>query len=98
MVAKSNTKPTEMAETKRFTIPDLGEWYTDQLAIDSWINNRSKAVQAQSLLCAKLQEREPLLEKRLAYVAQKRGISVDELRLQILEGKAQQLSREETDE
>jgi hypothetical protein len=86
---------TQMAETKRFTVPDLGEWYTDQLAIDSWINNRSKAVQAHSLLCAKLQEREPTIEKRLAYIAQKRGMTVEELRSQILSGKAQQPSRED---
>ncbi|NET09098.1 MAG: hypothetical protein F6K16_31220 [Symploca sp. SIO2B6] len=90
------TRIRPVAETKRFAVPDLGEWYTDLLSIDSWINNRSRAVQAQSLLCAKLQEREQLIEKRLAYVAQKRGITPDELRLQILNGTAQQPSREES--
>ncbi|HEY9609321.1 hypothetical protein [Allocoleopsis sp.] len=98
MRANSKQKLTGMAETKRFTVPDLGEWYTDQLALDAWINNRSKAVQAQSLLCAKLQEREPTIEKRLTYIAQKRGLTLDELRSQILAGKAQQLSRDEDGE
>ena len=95
MNTRTKRKLTDMAETKRFTVPDLGEWYTDQLALDAWINNRSKAVQAHSLLCAKLQEREPTIEKRLAYIAQKRGLTVDELRSQILSGKALQPSREE---
>ncbi len=95
MVATPERKLTEMAETKRFTVPDLGEWYTDQLALDAWLNNRSKAVQAQSLLSAKLQEREPIIEKRLSYIAQKRGLTPDELRSQILTGKAQQISRDE---
>jgi hypothetical protein len=98
MVAKPYRKLTPMAETKRFTVPDLGEWYTDLLAVDAWINNRSKAVQAQSLLCAKLQERETSIDKRLAYIAQKRGISPEELRTQIITGKAQQPSREEDEE
>jgi len=95
MVSTSQRKLTVMAETKRFTVPDLGEWYTDQLALDAWLNNRSKAVQAQSLLSAKLQEREATIEKRIAYIAQKRGITPEELRSQILAGKAQQISRDE---
>lgn len=98
MGTKPIDKVTKMAETKRFTLPDLGEWYKDQLALDAWINNRSIPIQAQSLLCAKLQEREPTIDKRMNYIAQKRGISADELRTQILSGKATQPSRDESEE
>ena len=79
----------------RLALPALGEYYDDILTIDAWINNRSKVVQGQNLLCAKLQEREERIEKRIKYLADKRGISSDEMRLQILMGRAQRMSMEE---
>lgn len=79
----------------RLALPALGEWYDDLLTIDAWINNRSKPQQGQNLLYAKLQEREPRIFERLKYLAEKRGISPEEMRLQILAGKAQRLSVEE---
>ena len=80
---------------RRFNIPALGEWYNDLLTIDSWINGRTKGGQAQSLLCAKLQEREPRIKERLQYLAQKRGITVEEMIALILSGKAEPLLVEE---
>ncbi len=83
---------------ERFSLPALGEWYEDLLTYDAWINNRSKATQAQSLLCAKLQEREERIYKRIAELAAKRGISLEEMKLQILTGKAQRMTVEDVEE
>ena len=85
-----------MAENKRLQVPALGEWYDDLLYIDAWINGRSKVLQAQNLLCAKLQERETRIKERIDYLAEKRKISSKELWLQILAGKAERLSPEES--
>lgn len=80
--------PPPMARKERFSIAPLGEFYMDVLTVDSWINARSRSIQATSLLCAKLQEREPRVRERIAYLAKKRGVSGDELWAQILQGKA----------
>lgn len=80
------------------TIPALGEWYRDLLAVDAWINARSKGMQANSLLSAKLQEREPRLRERIAYLARKRKISPDDLWSQILSGTASEITAEEANE
>ena len=69
-------------------LPPLGEWYYDLLTLDSWINDRTRGQHALSLLCAKLQEREPRIKERLEYLAKKRGITSDELWQQILAGTA----------
>lgn len=84
-----------MAKDRRLALPALGEYYNDILTLDAWINNRTRVTQAQSLLCAKLQEREIRIKERLEYIAKKRGITADELWESILEGTAEQL---ETDE
>lgn len=67
----------------------------DLLSVDAWINARSASAQANSLLCAKLQEREARIKERVAYLAKKRGISPEEMWIQILKGEADDLSPEE---
>lgn len=62
----------------RLQLPPIGEYYEDLLSADANINARSYGLQASSLLCAKLQEREAIIRKRVEYLAQKRGISIDE--------------------
>ena len=62
----------------RTVLAPVGEWYEDLLAADSTINSRSIATQGSSLLCAKLQERYPIIKERVEYLASKRGISFDE--------------------
>jgi hypothetical protein len=84
--------------SKRLQIPNLGEWYEDLLRVDSLINGRSMPVQGQSLLCAKLQEREENIRKRVTYLAAKRGISHDEMWRQMVSGEYVQISKEEIDE
>ncbi len=73
----------------RLTVAPLGEFYEDLLKIDSWINARTIASQANSLLCAKLMQRQVEIRDRVNYLANKRGISADELWAQILNGEAQ---------
>ncbi|HEY9658148.1 MAG TPA: hypothetical protein V6C65_06825 [Allocoleopsis sp.] len=84
-----------MPRRERFSIAPLGEFYTDLLTVDSWINARTNSTQANSLLCAKLQEREVKIKERVGYLAKKRGISPDEMWFQILKGEAEDLSPEE---
>jgi len=70
---------------ERFQI-QLGEYYADLLKLDAWVNGRTKSLQAGNLLGAKIQERESKILERIAYLAEKRGISPEELRKQILSG------------
>lgn len=84
-----------MAKDDRARISSLGEWYEDLLAIDSLINGRSQAQQAASLLCAKLQEREDKIRRRVRYLAAKRGITFEQMWLQLLQGEYRKLSDDE---
>jgi len=59
----------ENKRTSRLQIPNPGHYYSDLLNVDASLNNRSAPVQAQSLLCAKLQEREKLIKERVQYLA-----------------------------
>lgn len=78
-----------MPKVKRIALPPIGEYYSDMLLYDSFITGRSQSMQAASLLCAKLQEREQKIESRLVYLAEKRNIPVAELKKQIREGEIQ---------
>jgi len=64
----------------------VGEYYSYLLKWDAWINNRTKSAQASSLLCAKLQEREVKIFERLEFLAKLRSLSVEELKLTIVNG------------
>lgn len=72
--------------SKRIQIPFPGDWYFDLLTIDAAINGRSVPVQSQSLLCAKLQERETKIKERVQYMAEKRGISYEQCWRLLLSG------------
>ena len=69
----------------RLQIPYLGDYYDYLLKLDSAINARTRGIQAQSLLCAKLQEREAKIWERVDLLAELKGISRKEY-LQILLG------------
>ena len=84
-----------MARRERFSIAPLGEFYRDLLEVDAWVNARTASTQANNLLCAKLQEREDRIKERVAYLAKKRGITLDEMWMQILKGEAQDISPDE---
>lgn len=74
----------------RLVISPLGEFYEDLLKVDSWINARTIASQANSLLCAKLMQRQVEIRDRVTYLAAKRGISAEDLWTQILSGEAEE--------
>lgn len=87
-----NQRRKRMAKKKdrarRLMLAPIGEYYEDILLYDCFITGRQQGMQAASLLCAKLQEREGRIEGRLEYLAKKRGISVNDLKQQIREGDA----------
>jgi len=64
----------------------VGEYYVFLLKWDCWINGRSKSGQAGSLLCSKLQEREQRIIERLDFLARIRNMSVEELKMAIVNG------------
>lgn len=74
----------------RLVVSPLGEFYEDLLKVDSWINARTIASQANSLLCAKLMQRQVEIRDRVTYLATKRGISAEDLWTQILSGEAEE--------
>lgn len=79
----------------RTVLAPLGEYYEDLLAADSAINNRSMSQQGNSLLCAKLQEREEKIKTRVQYLANKRGISFDECWKMCVTGKLEKITPDE---
>ena len=80
---------------ERLVIAPIGEYYNDLLIVDSWIRDTTKSQQASSLLCSKLQEREERIKERIEYLAKKRGITSDELWVQILKGNARKIDADE---
>lgn len=82
-------------KSDRLQIPSLGEWYGDLLAIDARINDRSEPTQAHNLICAKLQDREPRIRARVEYLAQKRGLSMEEMWRQLVTGTYERITPEE---
>lgn len=72
--------------SKRLQVPNPGTFYLDLLTIDAAINNRTAPMQAQSLLCAKLQEREKLIRERVQYIADRDNKTFDEVWGELLHG------------
>ncbi len=70
----------------RIGMSSLGEYYEDILEIDARMNARSKAEQARTLVYAKIQEREGKVKERVQYLANKRGISFQEMWDMLLTG------------
>lgn len=82
----------------RLTVAPIGEWYEDLLTADSIINARSVSTQASSLLCAKLQEREPKIKERIEYLAKKRGLTYEDCWKLAVTGKLEKITPEEWSE
>ena len=79
----------------RLTLPSLGEWCHDLLMVDAAVSGRSPTIQLQYLGCAKLQEREARIRERVEYLANKRGISFDEMWRQLVTGKYSKITPSE---
>ena len=84
-----------MADPKRLMVAPLGEIYDNALEIEAFLKNRTKALEANSLLCARLMSRKEYRDNAIAYLAWKRGISADDMVKQILLGEAEHLTAQE---
>lgn len=71
---------------ERIRIASLSEYYGDLLKLDAWRCDRTKAEQAQVLVCSQLDAHKALIDEALAQAAKKRGLSPDEMRAKILAG------------
>lgn len=91
---KSTDKPGKPTDD-RLSVAPLGEPYMDRLEIEKFLKDSSVPQEAASLLRSKLMERESYREKLVGELAQKRGISFEQMVSDILTGKAQKLSKEE---
>lgn len=80
---------------KRFQVPYLGEYYSDELRIEAVLKNRTEPQEAQSLLCSTIMRRSEVRQKMIEVLARKRGITPDELRTQILSGNYEPLEPDE---
>lgn len=89
------TKTGHMAKDDRDIRFKLGEYYKDLLVTDGFLRGNSPTQQAESLLGAKLQEREEKIIRRVNYLAWKRGITPAQMWLDIQEGKAKSITPEE---
>ena len=69
-------------------VSPLGEAYTDDLIIEGYLNNLKTGQMLAALVREALTARGQQRQKQLEQLAAKRGISVGEMRLLILEGKA----------
>ena len=87
-----------MAKDDRLRVASVGEWYEDLLTIDAIVNGRTESQQASSLLCSKLQERQERIKERVRYLAAKRGVTFEEMWLQLLKGNYRKLTTEELQE
>lgn len=92
---EANMEAVMPRKDDRTVLSPIGEWYEDLLAADANINARSMSFQGSSLLCAKLQEREPLIRKRVEYLSKKRGISFDECWKLCVTGKLEKITPDE---
>lgn len=83
------------SKEQKLAVATLGEYYLDALKVEAFLKERSLDQEANSLLCAKLYERTEARGRMVQYLAQKRGISVEEMQRQIIAGTVQPVSTEE---
>jgi hypothetical protein len=83
---QNKIKMAPLRRDDRIGMSSLGEYYEDVLEIDARMNARSKAEQARTLVYAKIQEREGKIKERVQYLANKRGISFQEMWDMLLTG------------
>ena len=72
-----------------------GEYYRDVLKVDAFMRGVSDLEQANSLLGAKVEERETEIVQRLEYMAWKRGVTPSKLWLDIITGQSKRITPEE---
>lgn len=70
----------------RFWVTDLGEYYSDCLAVEATLKNKSQSNEAASLLCAMLQQRTEKRESMVKYLAQKYELSYEDMWQKLVSG------------
>jgi hypothetical protein len=88
----SPLKAKDRMASDRFWVSALGEPYMDMLTIEAWLKRRTLAAEGNSLLCAKLMQRQAYREQLITELARKRGISFEQMWDDILLGRAEPLS------
>jgi hypothetical protein len=88
----SQIKAKERMASDRFWVSALGEPYMDMLTVEAWLKRRTLAAEGNSLLCAKLMQRQAYREQIVAELARKRGISFEQMWDDILLGRAEPIS------
>lgn len=84
-----------MPDETRITLNKLGEYYTEMLRQEAFIMDNALSAQAGSLLRNFLNMRTESRDRKLSFLAWRRGITVEELKRQIGSGEADQLSMPE---
>ena len=80
---------------ERIYLNKLGEYYTDMLRQEAFIKDSPLSTQAVTMLRTCLNQRGASRDDKLAYLAWKRRISLDELKRQIALGEAKQMTQSE---
>ena len=81
---------------ERIYISNIGEYFDDCLTIEATLNNRTRSAELASLASERLMQKKNTREELVQYLADKRGISFEEMWQLILAGEYKPLSTEET--
>lgn len=84
-----------MPDESRITLNRLGEYYLEMLRQEAFIMNGPMATQATSLIRNFLNQRTAARDRKLEFLAWRRGITVGELKRRIGTGEAQFMSQAE---
>jgi hypothetical protein len=97
MAKVDSTNQTMSKKQERLYIQQLGEIYEDELKVRAWLNRSTLSLQAKSDLSTFLNMRRDDTKEKLQIMANKRGISYEELRKAITDGTAEKLVEEDSE-
>ncbi|MFL9458561.1 MULTISPECIES: hypothetical protein [Nostocales] len=72
--------------SKRFQVSWLGEYYMDCLEVEAALKDKTRAVEAANLLCLMLDQEEEKRRRKVQYLADKRGVTFNEMWHQLRTG------------
>lgn len=87
-------KESRMA-SDRFYIAPLGEPYYDILKVEAWLKRRTMSAEANSILCARLMQREDYRRRLVEECARKRGIPFQQMWDDIIYDRARPMTAQE---
>jgi hypothetical protein len=68
----------------RFALSNLGEWYEDLLKLDALLNNNTLTTMSQANIKQALNLKKDLIDRKIADLASKRGMTSVEMRAELL--------------